>query len=128
MSKPMIFLSPCAGTSWITDILRGGKRQSRWDDGTPAHTIKKFAVINRYDLSEEFPILTLREINLKAAIDELLWIWQKKSNNIRDLNSRIWTAGRIRKALSARLTVISWASSTGTRRENLTRWTERSTI
>ena len=68
----------------------GQKVRARWEDGTPAHTIKKFGVVNRYDLSEEFPILTLRGTNLKAAIDELLWIWQKKSNNVKDLNSRIW--------------------------------------
>ncbi len=64
--------------------------RAKWDDGTPAHTIKKFCVVNRYDLSKEFPILTLRRIMLKNAIDELLWIWQKKSNNINDLNSNIW--------------------------------------
>lgn len=62
----------------------------KWEDGTPAHTIKKFGVVNRYDLSEEFPILTLRPTYLKSAIDEILWIWQKKSNNIKDLNSHIW--------------------------------------
>lgn len=62
----------------------------RWEDGTPAHTVKKFGVVNRYDLSEEFPILTLRPTYLKSAIDEILWIWQKKSNNIKDLNSHIW--------------------------------------
>lgn len=64
----------------------------RWDDGTPAHTIKDFAIVNRYDLTEEFPILTLRKTNLKAAVDELLWIWQKKSNRISELNSKIWDA------------------------------------
>ena len=62
----------------------------RWEDGTPAHTIKKFGVVNRYNLAEEFPILTLRPTYLKSAIDEILWIWQKKSNNIKDLNSHIW--------------------------------------
>ena len=61
-----------------------------WDDGTPAHTIKCFAVVNRYDLSKEFPIMTLRKTNLANAIDEILWIWQKKSNNIHDLHSHIW--------------------------------------
>ncbi|HZJ83728.1 MAG TPA: thymidylate synthase [Clostridia bacterium] len=64
--------------------------RAKWQDGTPAHTIKKFSVVNRYNLEEEFPILTLRPTNLRAAVDELLWIWQKKSNNIKDLNSRIW--------------------------------------
>ena len=62
----------------------------RWDDGAPAHTIKKFGIVNRYDLRREFPILTLRRTYWKTAVDELLWIWQKKSNNIRDLNAHIW--------------------------------------
>lgn len=64
----------------------------RWSDGTPAYTIKRFGVINRYDLQEEFPILTLRKTNVRNAVDELLWIWQKKSNRIADLNSHIWDA------------------------------------
>ena len=62
----------------------------KWEDGTPAHTVKKFGVVNRYNLAEEFPILTLRPTYLKSAIDEILWIWQKKSNNIKDLKSHIW--------------------------------------
>lgn len=62
----------------------------RWEDGAPAHTIKRFGIVNRYDLSEEFPILTLRRTYLKSAVDEILWIWQKKSNNIKDLHSHIW--------------------------------------
>lgn len=61
-----------------------------WEDDTPAHTIKKFGVVNRYNLAEEFPILTLRPTYLKSAVDEILWIWQKKSNNIKDLKSHIW--------------------------------------
>lgn len=61
-----------------------------WEDGTPAHTIKLFGVVNRYDLSKEFPIMTLRRTYLKSAVDELLWIWQKKSNNIHDLKSHVW--------------------------------------
>ena len=68
----------------------GQEVRPKWEDGTPAHTIKKFCVVNRYDLSEEFPILTLRPTYLKSAIDEILWIWQKKSNNIKDLKSHIW--------------------------------------
>ena len=84
--------------------------RAKWENGDPAHTIKKFAVVNRYDLSEEFPILTLRPTNLKAAIDETLWIWQKKSNNINDLNSRIWDSwatadGSIGKAYGYQLGV-----------------------
>ena len=66
------------------------KVRPHWEDGTSAYTIKKFGVVNRYDLSKEFPILTLRYTNWKAAIDELLWIWQKKSNKVSDLNSHIW--------------------------------------
>ena len=61
-----------------------------WEDGTPAHTIKKFGIVNEYDLSKEFPIITLRPTAFKTAIDELLWIWQKKSNNVNDLGSKIW--------------------------------------
>ena len=62
----------------------------RWEDGTPAHTIKKFGIVNRYNLQEEFPILTVRRTYWKTAIDEILWIWQKKSNNIHDLDAKIW--------------------------------------
>ena len=61
-----------------------------WADGAKAHTVKSFGIVNRYDLSKEFPILTLRRTYLKSAVDELLWIWQKKSNNVHDLNSHIW--------------------------------------
>ncbi|MGI6077130.1 MAG: thymidylate synthase [Fastidiosipilaceae bacterium] len=63
-----------------------------WSDGTPAYTLKKFGIVNRYDLSEYFPILTLRYTNFRACVDEMLWIWQRKSNNIKDLNSNIWNA------------------------------------
>lgn len=78
------------------DILENGYDQTgesvrpRWEDGTPAYTIKQFGLVNRYDLRKEFPILTLRPINFKGAVDELLWIWQRKSNRISDLNSHIW--------------------------------------
>lgn len=61
-----------------------------WEDGTPAHTIKRFGIVNRYDLTREFPVITLRRTAFKSAVDELLWIWQKKSNNIHELNSHIW--------------------------------------
>ena len=81
-----------------------------WEDGTPAHTVKKFGIINRYDLKAEFPILTIRRTYFKTCIDELLWIWQKKSNNVHDLNSRIWDAwadesGSIGKAYGYQLGV-----------------------
>lgn len=85
-----IFINNC------TEILKNGfsteneKVRPHWEDGTSAYTIKKFGIVNRYRLWEEFPILTLRYTNFKAAVDELLWIWQKKSNNIKDLNSQIW--------------------------------------
>ena len=78
------------------DILQNGvwdtdrEVRPRWSDGASAHTVKKFGVVNRYDLREEFPILTLRRQYFKSAVDELLWIWQKKSNNIRDLGSHVW--------------------------------------
>lgn len=61
-----------------------------WEDGTPAHTIKRFGIVNRYDLTKEFPVITLRRTAFKSAVDELLWIWQKKSNNIHDLKSSVW--------------------------------------
>ena len=80
---------------WDTDL----PVRPRWEDGTPAHTVKLFGVVNRYDLQEEFPILTVRRQYLKSAVDELLWIWQKKSNRIRDLNSHVWD---------------SWADENGT--------------
>lgn len=82
----------------------------RWEDGVPAHTLKRFGFVNRYNLAEEFPILTLRKINFNALVDELLWIWQKKSNNIHDLNSKIWNqwadeTGSIGKAYGYQLGV-----------------------
>ncbi len=82
----------------------------RWEDGTPAHTIKCFGIVNRYDLQAEFPIQTIRRMYLKSAVDELLWIWQKKSNDIHDLSSRIWDAwadetGSIGKAYGYQLGV-----------------------
>ena len=78
------------------DILENGfsdeglEVRPKWADGTPAHTIKKFGVVNRYNLKEEFPIMTLRRTYWKSALDELLWIWQKKSNRIEDLGSHVW--------------------------------------
>ena len=66
------------------------KVRPRWEDGVPAHTKKAFCIVNRYNLAQEFPILTLRKTNFEAALDEILWIWQKKSNNVKDLNSHIW--------------------------------------
>ena len=71
---------------WDTDL----NVRPKWADGTPAHTVKKFGVVNRYDLREEFPIMTLRRTYWKSAIDEILWIWQKKSNRIADLGSHVW--------------------------------------
>ena len=87
-----IFIANCR------DILDNGiwdtnlDVRPRWDDGSPAHTVKKFCIVNRYNLSEEFPIMTLRRTYWKSAIDELLWIWQKKSNNVHDLSSHVWDA------------------------------------
>ena len=78
------------------DILKNGTStegelvRPHWEDGTSAYTIKKFGVVNRYDLSKEFPAITLRKTYIKSATDELLWIWQKKSNNIKDLKSSVW--------------------------------------
>ena len=91
---------------WDTDY----PVRPKWLDGTPAHTVKKFCIVNRYDLTKEFPILTLRRTAFKSAVDEILWIWQKKSNNIHDLNSHIWDSwadesGSIGKAYGYQLAV-----------------------
>ena len=105
-----IFIQNCR------DILENGvwdtdrEVRPRWEDGAPAHTVKKFGIVNRYDLSEEFPILTLRRTYWKSAIDELLWIWQKKSNNVHELRTRVWDAwadenGSIGKAYGYQLGV-----------------------
>ena len=105
-----VFIQNCkdilANGVWDTDR----PVRPRWEDGTPAHTIKKFCVVNRYDLKKEFPIITVRRQYFKSAVDELLWIWQKKSNNVRDLSSRIWDAwadesGSIGKAYGYQLGV-----------------------
>lgn len=74
--------------SWVRDE----RVRPHWEDGEPAFTKKKFGVVNRYDLSKEFPLITIRPISLEKAVDEILWIWQKKSNNVNDLGSRIWDA------------------------------------
>ena len=100
----------------INDILNSGftteneKVRPHWEDGAPAYTFKKFCIVNRYDLSKEFPMLTQRYINFKGAVDELLWIWQKKSNNVKDLGTHIWDAwadenGSIGKAYGYQLGV-----------------------
>ncbi len=85
-----VFVAMCQdilenGTSTEGELVR-----PHWEDGTSAYTIKKFGVVNRYDLSKEFPAITLRKTYIKSATDELLWIWQKKSNNINDLKSHVW--------------------------------------
>lgn len=98
------------------DILNNGvwdtdrEVRPRWLDGTPAHTVKKFCIVNRYDLSKEFPIITLRKQAFKSAVDEILWIWQKKSNRVADLHSHIWDSwagedGTIGKAYGYQLGV-----------------------
>ena len=105
-----IFIQNCR------DILENGvwdtdrEVRPRWEDGSPAHTVKKFGIVNRYDLAEEFPIMTLRRTYWKSAIDELLWIWQAKSNNVKELRTRVWDAwadenGSIGKAYGYQLGV-----------------------
>jgi thymidylate synthase len=105
-----IYIETCRG------ILDGGwsdeglEVRPRWEDGTPAHTIKRFCVVNRYDLREEFPLMTLRRTGVRNAVDEILWIWQKKSNRICDLHSHIWDSwagedGTIGKAYGYQLGV-----------------------
>ena len=105
-----LFISNCR------DIIENGFSDAdlpvrpHWEDGVPAHTVKKFCIVNRYDLSKEFPILTLRRTALKSSIDELLGIWQKKSDNVRELKTHIWDAwadedGSIGKAYGYQLGV-----------------------
>ena len=99
-----------------TDIINNGystegeKVRPKWEDGEYAYTIKRFGVVNRYDLSKEFPALTLRKTGLKGCVDELLWIWQKKSNNVKELRTHIWDSwadeeGSIGKAYGYQLGV-----------------------
>ncbi|MBR1817024.1 MAG: thymidylate synthase [Lachnospiraceae bacterium] len=99
-----------------TDIIENGystegeKVRPKWEDGSFAYTIKRFGVVNRYNLAEEFPAITLRKTYIKSAVDEMLWIWQKKSNNVNDLKSHIWDAwadedGSIGKAYGYQMSV-----------------------
>lgn len=105
-----IFIDMCKDILENGVSTEGEKVRPKWEDGSSAYTIKKFGVINRYDLSKEFPAFTLRRTAIKSCIDEILWIWQKKSNNINDLNSRIWDSwadeeGSIGKAYGYQLGV-----------------------
>lgn len=87
-----VFIGMCRDIIDNGCSTEGEKVRPHWEDGTSAYTIKKFGVVNRYDLRKEFPIITLRKTALKSATDELLWIWQQKSNNVNELSSRIWDA------------------------------------
>ena len=91
-SADTAFITTCRNIiengSWVKDE----RVRPKWEDGAPAFTKKVFGVVNRYDLSKEFPLITIRPISLRAAVDEILWIWQKKSNNVHDLGSHIWDA------------------------------------
>ena len=85
-----VFVAMCQDILENVTSTEGELVRPHWEDGTSAYTIKKFGVVNRYDLSKEFPAITLRKTYIKSATDELLWIWQKKSNNIHDLKSHVW--------------------------------------
>ena len=85
-----VFIKMCQDILENGTDTKGEKVRPVWPDGEKAYTIKKFGVVNRYDLSKEFPAITLRKTYIKSAIDEILWIWQKKSNNVHDLKSHIW--------------------------------------
>ncbi len=106
----VLFVNMCSDILDNGFSSEGQAVRAVWEDGTPAHTIKKFGVVNRYNLQEEFPALTLRPTAIRSAVDEILWIWQKKSNNIKDLNSHIWDewadeSGSIGKAYGYQLGV-----------------------
>ena len=105
-----LFINTCKDIIDNGYSTEGEKVRPKWEDGTYAYTIKRFGVVNRYDLSKEFPAITLRKTYVKSAIDELLWIWQKKSNNVHDLKSHIWDSwadenGSIGKAYGYQLGV-----------------------
>ena len=105
-----IFIDMCKDILENGTSTEGEKVRPKWEDGSFAYTIKQFGVVNRYDLSKEFPLLTLRRTALKSATDEMLWIWQQKSNNIHDLHSHIWDSwadedGSIGKAYGYQLGV-----------------------
>ena len=85
-----VFIDMCRDIIENGTSTEGEKVRPKWEDGTAAYTVKKFGVVNRYDLSKEFPALTLRRTAIKSCVDELLWIWQKKSNNVHELKSHIW--------------------------------------
>lgn len=85
-----VFIDMCRDILENGTSTEGEKVRPHWEDGSSAYTIKRFGVVNRYDLSREFPIMTLRRTALKSATDEMLWIWQQKSNNVNDLHSHIW--------------------------------------
>lgn len=91
MSKAdKLFVNMCQDILDNGYSTEGQTVRAKWPDGSPAYTIKQFGVVNRYDLQEEFPALTLRPTYIKSAVDELLWIWQKKSNKVSELKSNIW--------------------------------------
>lgn len=105
-----VFKKMCQDILETGTDTKGEKVRPKWEDGADAYTIKKFGVVNRYDLSKEFPALTLRKTAIKSCTDEMLWIWQKKSNNIHELNSHIWDSwadenGSIGKAYGYQLGV-----------------------
>ena len=105
-----IFIQMCQDIIENGYSTEGEKVRPKWEDGSFAYTIKQFGVVNRYDLSKEFPAITLRKTAIKSATDEMLWIWQKKSNNINDLHSHIWDSwadedGSIGKAYGYQLGV-----------------------
>ena len=105
-----VFVAMCQDILENGTSTEGERVRPHWEDGTPAYTVKQFGVIGRYDLAKEFPALTLRKTFIKSAVDEVLWIWQKKSNNIHDLKSSIWDewadeSGSIGKAYGYQMSV-----------------------
>ena len=105
-----LFINMCRDIIENGYSTEGEKVRPKWEDGTSAYTIKQFSIVNRYDLSKEFPAITVRKTYIKSAVDEVLWIWQKKSNNVNDLNSHIWDSwadadGSIGKAYGYQLGV-----------------------
>ena len=118
-----IFMDMCRDILENGTDTKGEKVRPKWEDtGESAYTIKRFGVVNRYDLRKEFPALTLRRTALKSCMDEILWIYQKKSNNIHELKSHIWDAWADETAPSEPATEMWWGESSSIKGRRPTRW------
>ena len=102
------FINLCKSILYHGTSTEGQDVRPHWEDGSSAYTLKKFGVVNKYDLRKEFPAITLRRTAIKSAVEEMLWIYQKKSNNIHDLNTHIWDSWADESGSIGKLTGIRW--------------------